>query len=229
MKVEKGVTRKVAMDKELAVRIRNALQHDERLSADAVEVIVLDRVATLSGSVQSHRRKMAAVDAAESIHGCRGIIDNIVVSPAGVMRDDDIAANVRKALDSHADVTREVITVSVGAGVVTLQGNVASRWERDLAGDVAFGARGVRDVKNLLLVDLGNKIEDEALTTTIQDAIAHTRGLHDCGIRVAVNANTAVLSGEVKELQQRRHAEAVAARFRVTDIRNEIRIDGGSR
>lgn len=211
-------------DFELGVEIQEALRQDDRLSADNIDVTVVKGIATLTGDVQSHRRKLIAIETTESIRGCRGVVDKLVVNPPGMLTDEEIANNVRAVLDAHADVTREVITVAVVAGTVTLQGHVASRWERALACDVALGARGVREVKNLLLVDLGAKIEDEALTNTIQHAISRTSGLYDCDIQVAVNANTAVLSGAVSEPWHRRKAESVAERHRVTDVKNEITI-----
>lgn len=226
MKTARDERAKARVDVELAVAIREALHHDDRLSADSVDVTVLSGIATLNGTVYSHRRKLAAIEVAESIDGCLGVIDKIVVNPPGSLRDEEIAANVRSSLESHEDVTKEVITVSVKAGIVTLQGNVASRWERELAQDVALGARGVREVRNMLLVDLSHKIEDEALTTTIQHAISRTSGLRNQPVQVAVNANTAVLSGEVIEPWQRRRAESVVSRFRVTEVRNDIIVRG---
>lgn len=218
----KTLTDPTRVDYELAIDIQDALREDEQLSADVLDVTVVNGLATLSGTVQSFRRKALAIDIAESIRRCRGVIDRIAVQPPGRLTDEEVASNVRAALDAHADVTKEVITVSVNRGVVTLRGHVASRWERELAADIALGARGVREAKNLLLVDLSNKIEDEALTNTIQFAISRTGGLQHIPIKVAVNANTAVLSGSVAELWQRRKAEDVASRFRVTEIQNEI-------
>lgn len=219
-------TDKPKVDVELAIAIRDALMQDDRLSADSLEVAVVDRVATLSGTVQSYRRKLLAIEITESTYGCRGVVDKIVVSPPGLLSDEEIANNVRSALNAHADITKEVITVSVNGGVATLQGYVASRWERDLAGDLALGARGIRGVHNLLLVDLSSKIEDHALTANIQYAISRTSELNNARIRVAVNASTAVLSGDVVEPWQKRTAEKIASRFRVTDIKNDIIVRG---
>ena len=219
-------TKQTRADYELGVVIREALQHDERLSADSIDVTVVDGLATLSGVVQSYRRKLLAIETAESIRGCRGTVDELSVEPPGPLTDEQVGNNVRAALDAHADVTREVITVIVKGGVATLNGHVASRWERELAGDIALGARGVREVNNLLLVDLAGKIEDEALTRTIQYALSRTSGLEGCDVQVAVNSSTAVLSGTVTEPWHRRKAESVVDRYRVTDIRNEIIVDG---
>lgn len=209
-------------DIELAVAVRESLMRDERLSAHSITVAAVRGVVTLRGTVESYRRKLAAIENVESIPGCRDIIDGINVVPSASVPDDEIAENVRRALDSHADITKEVITVSVRAGVAKLEGRIASTWERSLARDIAMGVRGVREVKDLLLVDLSGKIEDEALMRNIQAAISETSELRGSDIRVAVTGSTAVLSGGVPDLWRKRRAEEIANRFRVFSIRNEI-------
>lgn len=211
-------------DVELSLTIREALMKDERLSSDSVGVTVVGGVATLLGTVQSHRRKAIAIDTAESIRGCREVIDEIEVRPPGILDDEVVANNVRAALESSADVTKEVITVSVKSGVVTLEGHVATTWERAVAGDIALGARGVRDVRNMILVDLPRKIDDTVLTTSIHDAMIRSSALQNTSIRVAVSDGAVVLSGTVSEPWQRRRAQRVAERFPVTSVRNEIKI-----
>ncbi|MGD8413033.1 MAG: BON domain-containing protein [Candidatus Latescibacterota bacterium] len=212
-------------DMELAVKIRESLMRDERLSAHAINVAVVGGVVTLRGTVQSYRRKLAAIEIVESIRGCKSIVDGIVVIPDVTPSDETIAENVRIALDTHSDITKEVITVSVRNGVVKLEGRVASSWERSLARDVALGVRGVRDVKDLLIVDLGGKIEDEALMRNIQAAISESSELQDSDIRVAVTGNTAVLSGEVTDLWRKRRAGQIANRFRVSSVRNDVQVN----
>ena len=209
-------------DVELAVAVRESLMRDERLSAHSINVSVVKGVATLRGTVQTYRRKLAAIENVESVPGCRGIVDGITVVPSELVPDDQVAENVRHALDAHADITKEVITVSARGGVVTLEGRVASTWERSLARDIALGARGVRDVKDLILVDLGGKIEDEALMRNIQAAISEASELKDADIRVAVTGHTAVLSGEVPDLRRKRRAGEIANRFRVSNVRNDV-------
>jgi osmotically-inducible protein OsmY len=198
---------------------------DERLSAHSFDVTVLRGVVTLRGTVQSYRRKLAAIEIVESIRGCRSIVDGITVVPAVTLEDDTIAEDVRRALETHADITKEVITVSVRDGIVRLEGRVASAWERALARDVALGVLGVRDVKDLLLVDLKGKIEDEALMRNIQSAISESSELRDSDIRVAVTGSTAVLSGEAPDLWRKRRAEEIANRFRVASVRNEVLVN----
>jgi osmotically-inducible protein OsmY len=213
-------------DEELVGRIRNALLVNEALSERPIEVSVANGIVTLQGTVQTHRRKLAAQEIAASFDGCRGVVNELNVEPPRLFADEDVAKHVCAALDAHADITKEVIMVSVTNGLVTLNGNVSSEWERTIAEDVALSARGVRSVQNLLVVDLAGEIEDQALSHNICEALKWARGLRDSDIRVAVTGDTAVLSGEVERLWQRETAETVARRFRVRDLRNEIVVTG---
>ena len=209
-------------DDELGARIKRALFRDGRLSEQSVSVMVRQGVVTLAGSVQSYRRKLAAQEIAASFEGCRDVVNRLTVHPVSPLPDDQVAEYVRQSLEAHADITKEVITVSVRRGIVTLTGHVSNPFERLIAEDIALSVRGVRSVENLLSVDLDSAIEDEALCREIQSALSLARGLRDVNLRVAVSANTAVLSGTVGELWQKETAESVVRRFRPWSIRNEI-------
>ena len=209
-------------DDELGARIKRALFRDGRLSEQSVSVTVRQGVVTLAGSVQSYRRKLAAQEIAASFEGCRDVVNRLTVHPVSPLPDDQVAEYVRQSLEAHADITKEVITVSVRRGIVTLTGHVSNPFERLIAEDIALSVRGVRSVENLLSVDLDSAIEDEALCREIQSALSLARGLRDVNLRVAVSANTAVLSGTVGELWQKETAESVVRRFRPWSIRNEI-------
>jgi osmotically-inducible protein OsmY len=213
---------KVQTDVELSVVIQESLTQDERLSAHPIDVLVVDGVATLTGSVQSYRRKLVALEIAESIQGCRGVTDKLVVTPPGQLSDEEIADAVRAILDAHADITKEVITVTVRDSVATLRGNVCTHWEVVLAEDLALSSRGVREVHNHLAVEPSLETEDEQLSRSIERALLHTSGMQDTEVRVAVTGITATLSGQVKELWQKKRAEQVARRFPVVVINNDI-------
>jgi osmotically-inducible protein OsmY len=213
-------------DEELVGRIRNALLLNEVLSEHPIEVSVANGIATLEGTVQTYRRKLAAQEVAASFDGCRGVVNELKVEPSALSPDDEVANHVRAALDAHADITKEVVTVSVTGGVATLNGRVGSNWERTLAEDVALSARGVRSVQNLLTVDLPGEIEDQALSHNIREALKWARGLRDSEIQVAVTGDMAVLSGEVEQLWQKETAATVARRFRICKFRNDIVVTG---
>ena len=133
-------------DEALTALLRAAFLNDQRLSAQPLKLSVADNIVTLEGSVQTYRRKLAAQEIAASFDGVRGVINNLTVEPPDQMSDEEIAACVRAALDSNAEVAKEVITVRVNGRIVSLAGAVGSQWEAIVAEDVARGVRGVRDV-----------------------------------------------------------------------------------
>jgi osmotically-inducible protein OsmY len=76
----------------------------------------------------------------------------------------------------------------------------------------------------MLIVDLEGQIEDEALSREIEETLSYTRGLRDADVRVTVTGDTAVLSGEVRQLWQRETAESVVRRFRISHVQNKIQV-----
>ena len=105
-------------DEELARLVTQAIQRDERLSSQQIEISVNEGVVTLIGSVQSYHRKIAAAEVASSFEGCCDIINDLTVEPPDHLRDEEIADNVRAALYSQADTIEGSIVVSVASGVV---------------------------------------------------------------------------------------------------------------
>jgi osmotically-inducible protein OsmY len=213
-------------DKELGEFIAKAIMRDERLSFQPIELSVENGIVTLTGSVQTYRRKLAAQELVSSFEGCRDVVNQLVVKCPHIMSDQEIANNVRSALDSHADITKETIVVSVERGIVSLSGSVGSQWERIVAEDVARSAKGVNDINNYLAINLPSKMEDKGLEQDIKEALTYARGLKNHGISVAVSGSVVVLSGNVSRLSQKEMAERVARQFRLWEIRNLITVTG---
>lgn len=209
-------------DGALASLVQTAVLTDERLSSQPIALSVSEGTVSLHGSVQTYRRKMAAQEIASSFDGVRGVVNNLIVEPPDQMSDQEVAACVRATLDANAEITKEAIAVSVHGRTVALNGTVGSPWERIVAEDVTRGARGVRDVENLLIVDVAEQREDEALCRQIKEALGHTRGLKRIEIHVAVSGEVVVLSGEVHELWQKEEAESAVRRLGLFRIRNDI-------
>ena len=209
-------------DQQLAELIQAAILLDDRLSAQPIEVSVEDGNVTLTGTVQSFRRKLAAHRIAGNFDYVRDVQNDLAVEPAYATADTEVAGYVRSSLDAHADITKEAVTVSVKAGNVTLTGHVASSWERAQAEDIARSARGVRDVNNLLVIDVFEMAADEQMSEQIHTALIHARGLRDADIHVAVSDAAVVLSGEVDHLLQKETAQSVTERFRPVRLQNDI-------
>ena len=77
-----------------------------------------------------------------------------LLSPARI-GDLQIEGAVQLALERHAQVPFQRITVSVSEGVVTLSGTVDWRYQQAAALAATKTVAGVRDVNNLLRVTFG--------------------------------------------------------------------------
>ena len=204
--------------------IHQAMIGDKRLSAQVIRVSVKNGIVRLEGSVQSYRRALAAVELAASWPGVRDVINGRIVEPVGSLTDAEVAENVRAALESSEDVVKDAITVSVEGGVAILQGSVGDAWQYAIAEDVARSARGVRDVRNLLVAHLTDLINDEETAHEIQQAVGRLCGHSIDTVRVAVNGSTVVLSGTVATLPQKEALRDVVRRFGLLDVQNEVQV-----
>ena len=198
--------------------------YDKRLSSQPIEISVKEAVAYLTGSVQFYGRAVAAYEVAASVPGVREVSKRLVVEPPGNLPDTEVANYVRVALDAHAEVLKEAITVSASGGVAMLEGSVRDAWQYALAEDIARSARGVRDVHNRLAVDLEQQINDEEISYTIQSAIRHLCGRSGTDIKVAVSDRAVVLSGTVAMLPMKEHAERLARIHGAMNVRNDIQV-----
>ena len=215
-----------ATDDKLAEWILDVLCNDARVSQHRIDVSVSGGVVTLRGTVQSHRRKLAAGEIASSFEGCCGVVNEIHVRPPEPVSDTEIAGHVRAMLDAHADITKAAITVTVRDGEVTLAGHVGSQAERALTVDLVMSVRGVRTLSDEMVVDLQLQIGDQALSRQIELELTRTRGLRGANLKVAVNGDAAVLSGRVAELWQKETAGVVALRFPLRVVRNDLVVIG---
>lgn len=151
-----GISRrgKIRKDDELIKLIKEAFNSDERVFLEPIDVTAINGTVTLSGAVRTHRRRLAAQEIASSFEGCRNIVNRLTVDPETPLSDTEVAKNVKCSLDVSADITADVVNATATNGFVSLSGAVRSPWERLVAEDVARSVRGVRDVENLLVIDL---------------------------------------------------------------------------
>lgn len=211
-------------DLDIETAIRSAMVHDPRLSAQAIQVSVQNGVVRLTGTVQSFRRALAAYEIATAATGVREVVNGLEVGSPGELPDLEIADHVRAALEASADVCKSAITVLVSNGQATLSGNVADAWQFAIAEDIARSARGVRDVRNLLAMNLTDLVNDEETALVIREAILRACGLPAENIRVAVSNRAVVLSGTTETLPQKEFAREVVRRRGFLEIRNDIQV-----
>lgn len=149
----------VSNDVQIAAQVKTNLIDSDKVSANDVNVEVDKGVVQLSGFVATEDERIEAGKVAADIIGVKSVSNKLVVkatdrSMGTVMSDQMIETKVNAALMSDQGTNAGDIDVEVREGVVQLSGFVSSDVEKQRAGEIAKGVKGVKDVHNSL--DLKN-------------------------------------------------------------------------
>lgn len=150
----------------LKAAIASLFMRSPFLSPFEITISVQDASVTLEGVVADTGERDLAVEIARSIEGVRKVVDNLQIDPdsmsgpdlAGLACDTDdasLAERVRSQLFWNRNTHGLTLQVAAGNGIVTLQGDVASRSEAALARLIALNTCGVSQVNSQLRVTPG--------------------------------------------------------------------------
>lgn len=218
-------------DERITRTIRTRLAAATELPASQVNVRTEDGIVTLSGSVDNLLVAERVVRVASEVRGVRSIIDRFSVEATG-LPDATVEALVREVLAHDPLVSTWDVGATVEEGTVTLSGEVDSWHQREEAGAVARGVRGVQSVKNELTVRRDTErsaepITDEVVAEQIDRALLRSPIVEGSAVTVRVNEGRAVLEGTVDSFYARSEAERLAARVGgVSEIANELTVRG---
>ncbi|MCG8602705.1 MAG: BON domain-containing protein, partial [Verrucomicrobiales bacterium] len=133
--------------------LRDALKADPRIAANNVEVSVLDRDITLTGSVNSIGAKAAAEEDAKNVSGAGLVYSYLTVSPSGEVTESALKTALDAIFDSDSLLQGADLTAEVSGGVVEVHGKVLNSFQRRRAIVTAAHAAGVERVINKIRVD----------------------------------------------------------------------------
>ncbi len=145
------------------------LAWDSRIAEKQIGVQVEDGVVTLGGTVDSLATRNAAAEAAHQVACVRDVANELQVETAAHLTDTEIAKAVRHALEWDALLPDREIRSTVGAGVVALEGIVATPIQREEAESTIARLKGVKHVDNRLQVRLLS--EPDAVVASIRQAL----------------------------------------------------------
>ena len=213
-------------DEDVRNDVESEVRWDPDVDATDVVVTVRDGVVTLAGFVRSFSEKWEAESAAKRVAGVRGVTNGLETRlPAiGERPDPEIARDAVNALLHELPDFAEDIQVVVSDGLLTLEGEVGSRQNRQ---DAAQAVRRVRDVKGVLnTIKARSMVAPEDIHLKIAEALKRSALLNSANIAVEATGNEVVLKGTVRSWAERNEADEAAWRAPgVTKVDNRITVE----
>jgi osmotically-inducible protein OsmY len=190
-----------------------------------IGVSVLDGAVTLSGEVDSHADRNAAVRAALRVTGVSVVADDLEVrrDVKSGHTDTDIATAIRTALKWTSKVPGDSVQVEVRDHVAFLTGNVTYQFQRREAEKLVTGVAGVRHVENR--IELTPRASAEDTQQRIERALVRDAVTDADAIRVTVVGQEVTLTGTVRTwLERSEAARAAWSSPHVTAVHNKIEV-----
>ena len=135
----------------IATQVKAKVAAIDPATVSLVQVDVVKHAVTLTGQVHSSLERIKVEEAARSVPNVTTVDDRLIVNPkaptANEIADDlSLQTKVKAALAAQTGVNALNVRVSSHAGVVLLEGTVASKTVHDLVLETASGVKGVRRV-----------------------------------------------------------------------------------
>jgi osmotically-inducible protein OsmY len=198
-----------------------------RSVATEIGVAAKDGVITLTGTVDSYWKKVAAENAAQKVSGVKVVASDVIVKLAGgIMRTDtEIAQAVRNALRWNSAVDDDSVDVKVDGGWVSLSGQVDWRFQKDSIQRSVENLTGVVGVSNAITLK-ARPIDTKQIKGKITAAFHRSATLDAAAITIDATGATVNLKGRVRSWAEKKEAESIAlAAPGVISVENQIDVD----
>ena len=214
-------------DQEIQQDVFRELRWDSRVDQTEIGVEVDNGIVTLTGTVNSYAKKVAAREAAHRVMGVLDVADDVQVKSPGSRdrTDTEIARAVRTTLEWDAFVPDQKIRSTVTEGFVTLDGEVATLREKEDAEAAVRNLAGVREVRNRLFV-AAIKADPVKLRESIEEALERRAEREAERIRVHVEEGTVTLEGKVRTWPEKQAIlSAVSHAPGVREVRDKLAVN----
>lgn len=213
-------------DSEIQKDVMEELRWEPFLNASEIGVAVKNGVVTLSGTVNTYSKKLAAEEAAKRVMGVKAVAEDIEVRLAvlGKKTDADIAQAVINALKWHTSVQDEKIIVKVENGWVTLEGEAEWEFQRNSAKNAVTNLAGVVGISNNIKIVPTLKSSD--IKNKITAAFQRSATIDAERITISSEGSKVILTGKVRSYVEKRDAENAAwLAPGVNKVENKLEID----
>jgi osmotically-inducible protein OsmY len=213
-------------DLDIRREVQKELDWDPRVDSTGISVQAKDGVVSLTGSVETYAKKIAACDAVHRISGVMDVVDELQVKIPGHLRTDrEIAQAVRHALVWDVYVPDRRITSTVSDGWVTLEGDVDLWHQREDALRAVERLSGVRGVTNRITIQ-PQTVDPARIRASIEEALARRAEREAKRLQIEVDGGIVTLTGEVHSWAEKNAIERVATYSPgVKRIQNQILVD----
>jgi len=214
-------------DSEIQQAVLRELKWDTRVEETDVGVEVDAGVVTLTGTVSSWAKRLAAQEAAHRVVGVLDVANDIKVKVPGDVRrtDTDIARAIRHALEWNVFVPEERIRSTVSDGWVTLEGDMDFWSQREDAEEAIRRLAGVRGVSNKIEVK-PPKVLPHDVRKAIEDALERQAEREARKITLDVQDDRVSLAGVVHSWAEKEAAIGAAKGTRgVRSVDDHLRIE----
>ncbi|SDE43140.1 Osmotically-inducible protein OsmY, contains BON domain [Pricia antarctica] len=212
-------------DSKIKQDVQDELAWQPGIDESKIGVTVDKGVVTLSGSVDSYTKKMAAEKAAKSVHGVKAVAEDIEVVYGTSFRknDTDIAKAAVNALKWNMTVPDDKIMIKVEDGWVYLTGELTWEYQKNAAKNALQHLTGVRGVANN--ITLKSTIVPTDIKSRITKAFERTADFDANHIKVEVFGHTVKLTGTVRSIKEKNDARWAAYNAPgVTEVKNELKV-----
>ena len=212
-------------DEKIKKDVLDELAWQANIKENEIGVIAKNGVVTLSGTVDSYTKKMAAEQAARNVAGVKAIAEEIDVEYGTSYKktDSEIATAAANALERNFSVPENEVNVKVEDGWVYLTGEVERSYERAAAKNAVQDLTGVKYVANN--IKLKQNLKPSDIKDRIIKAFKRSAEIDSKKVSVDVDGHTVKLRGKVHSLTEKDDARR-AAYFApgVYKVENELEV-----
>jgi osmotically-inducible protein OsmY len=210
-------------DAQIEKEVKEELAWESRVNGAYIEVEVHQGIVNLSGSIDSLSRKHDAEMAAARVHGVTEVINNLEVKiPEATRRNDaEIERAILNAIIWNSSIDESKIMIKVKKGWVTLEGEVPWEYQKSRARLLAADKHGVTGITNLIKVTPSSAPHDAK--EKIKAALKRNHLIDAARINVKVAGSKAILSGEVRSVDEKSAVELLAwSAPGITEVDNRL-------